>query len=150
MLDHEGARAVAFELVVEAEEMGTQGSVQVAVGNLDRLDGLSLGRERRPQIEHREEVPGRRRKCERPGIFGSAPFRTSWLGIDQSDAETLRREFGQRKRKRSPHEPAAGDHHVEPIPASCLSFRHLPAMPRSAWRVNLLKGGRLLSERLRS
>src|SRR3972149_823722 len=133
MLDHEGTRAVAFELVAEAEEMGTQGSVQVAVGNLDRLDGLSFRREHRPQIEHREEIPGRRRKGEGPGIFGSALFRTSWLGIDQSDAETLRREFGQRKPKRSPDEPAAGEDHAEPIPAPCLSFRHLPGTPRCAY-----------------
>ena len=83
----------------------------------------------------------------------------SWLGIDKGDAEALRRELGKGKRKRPPHEATAGDRHVEPIPASCLSlrpivaaclsFRHLPAMPRSVGRVNLLKGGALY-ERLRS
>ena len=52
MLDHDGA-GTRFKLVVEAEEMGTQGGVQRAVGDVDRLDGLRLGRKQRPQIERR-------------------------------------------------------------------------------------------------
>ena len=40
MLHHEGARAVLLHLVVEAEEMGPERSVERAVGDLDRLDRL--------------------------------------------------------------------------------------------------------------
>ena len=70
-----------------------------------------------------EEIPGRRRERERAGVLGLAALGLGRLGIDQGDAETLRRELGKRERERAADETAAGDHHVEPIPGLMPSLR---------------------------
>jgi hypothetical protein len=146
VLDHVGAGAVALQLRVETEEMRAQGDLERAVGDLDRLHYLGLGRQLRPEIERAQEVLGRSREGKRAGILAAAGF--GRLGIDQSDAKPIRRELGKRERKRAPGKAAAGDRHVEALPAFDACSGHRPAMPRSVSRVNLLKGSAIVTKGL--
>ena len=110
------------------------------------VDGLRVRLERRPHPEHREEIPGRRRKRRARGVIARA-LGLRRLGIDQRDAEAFRRELGERERERAPDEAAAGDQTSTSSRSRCLASA-CPAMPRSAGCVNLLKGGAEQSEGL--
>ena len=144
-----GAGAVRLELVVEAEEMRAQGRVQRAVGDLDRLDGLRLRRKHRPQIERREQVPGRRRQRERAGILASAAASHEPARHRSARCGSLAaRAWQARARASRPTKPPPAITTSSRSPASCLASRHRPAMPRSAWRVNLLKGEALVTKGL--
>ena len=129
--------ATVLELVIEAEEMRAQGGIQRAVGDLDRLDGLRLGRKRVPNDRARtagsgwrRSAParGRRRRCLAP-----ARRRPARCGSLAGQA------WRARARALRPARPPPAIATSKRSRLSCAGIDHCPAMPRSAPSVKLLK-----------
>ena len=141
MLDHERASRRRLKLVVEAEEMRTQGRVQRAVGDLDRLDGLRRSAQAAGQRSSADKrFLRRRRERERAGVVARrlpAPARRRSARCGSRRGASLA-------------SASASVRPTKPPPAITTSKRSRPLALASAMvqqchvprrRVNLLKGG---------